>query len=180
MDPRISKKFQALEKQRNRLLNDLNRLTPEQLSFSPAPGKWSIEQVLFHLIQAEQGTIQYMGKKMQADALPRAGLVSAVKSLALTIALRSPLKFKVPQKIAPPQQTPGYGELVRQWQEIRQSLAAFLEALPRERTRSAIFRHPVIGYINIFQTMNFFQEHIAHHIKQIRRIRNATNFPPGG
>ncbi len=180
MDPKIAKKFQALENQRNDLLNELNQLTPEQLSFSPVPDRWSIEQVLYHLIQSEQGTMQYLGKKIQAEALPRAGLVSAVKSLSLTIALRSPLKFKAPQRIAPPQQPPHYGELVREWENIRQSLGEFLEVLPRERNHSVIFRHPVIGYINIFQTLRFLQEHIAHHIKQIQRIRSAPNFPSGG
>ncbi|RMF58455.1 MAG: hypothetical protein D6748_08640, partial [Calditrichaeota bacterium] len=64
-----------------------------------------------------------------------------------------------------------------QWDEVREDIFQFLEALPASRTRVVIFRHAMIGYINIYQTLNFFRDHLAHHIKQIRRIQKSPNFP---
>ncbi|RMF60717.1 MAG: DinB family protein, partial [Calditrichaeota bacterium] len=66
MEPRLHKKWESLENQRKRLIEKLKPLSEAQLSHSPAPGSWSINEVLNHVIQSESGTLGYMRKKSQA------------------------------------------------------------------------------------------------------------------
>lgn len=177
MNPKVEKNFRKLEAQRKQLLAELQPLNEIQLSFSSGDGVWSINQVLMHLLQAEIGTLQYMQKKNQADQLPRAGFGSMFRSKMLTAVLRSPLRFKAPKRIGEPPKSASREDILQTWDETREQLHRFLTDLSNERIKSAIFYHPRGGYFNVFHTLQFFNEHIKHHKKQIKRIQNAQHFP---
>ncbi len=176
MNPRVEKQFSKLEAQRKKLFAELNRLSESQLSASAGDGVWSINQVLMHLLQAEQGTLKYMRKKNQADTLPPAGFGAFFRSTMLTLVLRSPLRFKAPKRIGEPSSTASFAEIFQAWDETREQIRHFLADLPETRLKSAIFFHPRGGYFNVFHTLQFFIEHIKHHKKQIKRIQNTQHF----
>lgn len=177
MNSNVEKSFRKLEAQRKQLLTELQSLNETQISFSSGDGVWSINQVLMHLLQAEKGTLQYMQKKNQAVTLPRAGLGASFRSKMLTAVLRSPFRYKAPKRIGEPPKSASRSDILQTWDETREQLYRFLRGLPNERIKSAIFYHPRGGYFNVFHTLQFFNEHIKHHKKQIRRIQNAQHFP---
>jgi hypothetical protein len=171
MIPKLQLRFDTLENSRRVLLESLETLDEAQLQFQPEAGKWSIIEVLHHLLLSEQRTYSYMMKKNQAESLPKSGMGAALRSAALTLGLRLPLKYKSPQKISPPERGIPFPQLKGEWDASRRDLRQFLDSLPAERTRQLIFRHPVGGYFNIFHTLDFFEEHFRHHLKQIDRIQ---------
>jgi len=64
LDKKLKHYFAQLEQQKNNLLNELSSLSVEKLNSAPA-GKWSITQIVAHLITVERLSIQYMQKKIQ-------------------------------------------------------------------------------------------------------------------
>ena len=178
MDAKLEKIFERLEKERIRLFNSLNSLTESQFRHKPAPGKWSIGEIVHHLLLSEQGSYRYMTRKNQAESLPRLGLPAAFRSAALTASLRLPLKYKAPNVASiQPSGEASWDTLKEDWEETRKNLREFIDALPRERMKAAIYRHPYAGYFTVYQTLKFFEEHFQHHLKQIERIRAADGFP---
>jgi uncharacterized protein YciI len=50
MREELQRQLDKLDKQRRALLEGLETLTAEQVAFTPGPGKWSIGQVIEHLV----------------------------------------------------------------------------------------------------------------------------------
>ena len=176
MDSRLQRQFEQMEAVRESVFDMLKFYSPDQLAFKPAPDKWSVIQVLQHLLISEQGTYQYLTRKNQAESLPDAGWGAGVRSRLLKVGLLSPLRFKVPKQLTQPPGGQPFEVLMRDWREVREALREFAAALPRERLKSAIFRHPFVGYLTLSQTFDFIDKHVRHHRRQIRRILNAPGF----
>ncbi|MBK7650092.1 MAG: DinB family protein [Flammeovirgaceae bacterium] len=63
MNSRLEELFDDLEVQREELLQGLKQISAEVLQKHPA-GKWSIAQILAHLIASEQLSVAYLNKKV--------------------------------------------------------------------------------------------------------------------
>lgn len=177
MVPAIKKKFEALERQRAQLLHDLQALSPTQLNRTPAPGQWSVSQVVAHLITAERLSVKYIEKKIQGVAQTGdTGWQEAMKMVVLQISQRLPgLKFKAPRHVK--KNTPGYtslAELEAAWADCRTELAALLEQIPAKYLHRKIYKHPRAGYLNILQGLAFFGEHTTHHLPQIKKLMRGA------
>src|SRR5688572_13098600 len=142
---------------------------------SPAEGVWSIVQVVGHVTLAEEATLAYLRKKMQAPAaIPPAGPMSWVRMVAVAAVLRSPVRRKAPAAAADPPASVGLAEASARWDRVRAEWAASLDAFPPELAGRAVFRHPFAGRMSIAHTLGFMQEHQRHHERQIARLRPAS------
>ena len=59
----IQEKFDGLEKKHQDLLQRLNSLSSDVLSFKAGPDKWSIVEVVEHLVIAEKGLIEQLASE---------------------------------------------------------------------------------------------------------------------
>ena len=67
--------FSELENQRIEILNQVRGLTLEKFNYTPSPEKWSISQILTHILVAEQLSVGYMKKKaLGIDQLKNSGV----------------------------------------------------------------------------------------------------------
>ena len=66
METKLKKKFELMEKDKIAIFQKIKGLDNDLLNSPPEPGKWSIIQILHHLIQAEEGTLNYIKKKTQS------------------------------------------------------------------------------------------------------------------
>lgn len=175
----VEKQFKSIEEQRKNLLDEIAKLSHTQQNFKPAPEAWSILQVVNHLLYAETNVVKYMLKKIQGIAtVEKAGVQAKVRSAVLNTFLKSPLKFKAPKAAMPAQEEVYIFEnLRRQWNEVRAEFGKILDQLNPADAEKLLFKHPISGKFNIYQTMSFLQEHIAHHIRQIGRIKSDPGFP---
>jgi len=174
MNVELRKQFNKLEKLTAELIGAIENTTTAQLHQSP-PGKWSLSQVFAHLITAEQLSVQYLKKKIQvieeqpntglAEALrqPNTGLAEALKMWVLILSQRLPLKFKAPKVVV--DHTAAYAdvaEILTAWSKTRMELKELLDRISDDQLKRKIYKHPVVGKLNMVQTVRFFREHIIH------------------
>lgn len=171
MNPSFEPVFQALEQQREALISSLKNIPEEKYNTPAFPGKWSISQILTHLLTSEKLSLGYLKKKAQGiDAVKDSGLVENVRLWLLIISQRIPLKYKAPKVMV--ENTPPampLPELVEEWSTVREELKQFLVNMEDKHVRRVIYKHPIAGRLDVRQTMIFFREHIIHHTPQIKR-----------
>lgn len=179
MIPQLEKHFSAMETQRTSLFQQISKLSATQLYYKPSPDSWSIIETMHHVYLSELGTYRFIAKKIpHATSLPRATCSNFLKTWLLKIMLRSPIKFKVPSR-APvwPSADIKIDELMIQWNELHKQFADLLNTIDLPSAEKQWFKHPVIGYMNIYQTLDFLKEHFQHHLRQLERIKNSPQFP---
>lgn len=169
--------FDELQSQHEEILNSIKDISSEMFNKQPAPGKWSINQILMHIITSEKLSLGYMKKKSQGiNKLGNSGLGEKLRLWLLIVSQRLPLKYKAPKQLE--QNTPqanSVADLIAQWKQLRTELAAFLDTIDEKNVSKVIYKHPFAGRFSAKQTLIFFREHIIHHHPQITRILNNPN-----
>ncbi len=171
MNSRLAQLFNRLEEDRNSLVEQVEKLTLEQYHQS-LNGKWSIQQILSHLMISERLSLQYMTKKVQGiDHAGNTGLKEELKMIGLKLSQRLPFKFKAPKglnEITPANLSVQH--LKSQWAQDRQHLKKFLEQIQEDQLKKKIYRHVRVGLLNVQQALIFFREHYIHHLPQIKKL----------
>lgn len=169
MSPLIHPIFQSLENQRHALLRSLREIPHERLNHQ-RNNKWSVNQILSHLITAERLSVSYLNKKIQGiEAAADTGFVEELKMLALKISQRLPLKFKAPRVVV--ENTPtetSFEKLEEEWTAVRLELKLVLERVEDRHIKRKIYRHVRAGMLNVQHALQFLKEHVGHHTPQIR------------
>lgn len=171
MNARVKPLFDRLEVQRDQLQHLIKDLSDVELNKHP-PEKWSIAQVISHLIASEQLSVGYLNKKMLGiQTAEKSGLKEDLKMLLLIVSQRLPFKFKAPRTIV--ENTPVYGsvdQLISAWDKTRVDLKEVLQKFEDDQINLKIFKHPRAGMLNIQQAIRFFREHIIHHTPQVKNL----------
>ena len=169
MNAKIESAFVKLEQQRNYILKRVSEMSIEKYQFG-SQDKWAVSQVIAHLITSERLSLMYMKKKAQGiDQAGDSGFAETLKTLVLKLSQRLPVKYKAPKFIVA--NTPEALTLEKatiHWQQVRQELKVFAEAISEKNIHKKIFKHPVAGMLDIIQAMDFLYEHIRHHWPQIK------------
>ena len=171
MTTRLQQLFDIIEKDRLALVARIVSISPERFHHSTGI-RWSIAQIIAHLITSERLTLQYMQKKiLGVSTLSDSGFREEVKMAMLKMSQRLPLKFTAPALIL--RLTPSYEtvtDAIADWSAERLALLKFLDTISNELLKKKIYRHPVTGYMNIQHAILFFREHFHHHLPQIYRL----------
>jgi hypothetical protein len=162
--------FNALEHQRLALLEEAKSRTSQQLN-NRKNNKWSISQIVGHLVQAERMSVGYMAKKINAiKEVDNTGFWGEIKLLVFIASQRLPFKYKAPKNLGDkPPSYADFASLERDWNASREQLKQFLETVPDWGLNKNIYRHPVMGRCSVVHALKFFREHIIHHYPQIKR-----------
>ncbi|MEL6675019.1 MAG: DinB family protein [Bacteroidota bacterium] len=174
MNEKLAKAYKKIEQQRLGIMAELAAYSHETINTPPAPGKWSIAQILTHLILTEQGSLGYWSKKLQApEKIPPVGFSAKVKYWLFTTYYKLGLtfiKFKAPTFSSQvPAETP-LNELDANWKKLRQQLKKVAEETPIEVLNKGMLRHLIVGRIDMGRVIGFYHTHVNHHHKQIRNI----------
>lgn len=173
----MNKAFQSiyheLEHQRTTIIDQVKNLSVEKFNHTPFPGKWSISQILTHILVAEQLSVGYMKKKaLGIEQVKNSGLSAAFRLQLLIISQRiATIKYKAPSVVLA-NTPPAFplAELISRWELHRQDLKVFLDSMEDRNVKKIIYKHPVAGRFDARQAMVFFREHINHHWPQIQRL----------
>lgn len=157
---------------RKLLLSELEGMSPEQLSVSQNES-WSAIQVIEHIIWSETGTLGYMKKKTSSgwEGLSLTSDEENLKSSMLNARLVSEEKYKAPAILPDPEGKKSIDELVAEWNLLREDLSKFINGLDENFYDRLVFKQPIAGPLNLFQTLQFLNHHLRHHIPQIKRIK---------
>lgn len=136
----------------------LESVPPHDRTWSPAPGEWSPQEVLAHLLHVETAVIPVRVRRMlEADG--------------------APLATAEPASASPQPTTPA--ELLAAWQSARAENLAFLRTLtPTQLDRSG--EHPRYGRITAREHITEWAYHDLEHLRQLYAIVEARLYPDIG
>lgn len=171
MLPQLRQRFDAIEERRNSLLSRLRAENEDRLRYHPAPGSWSMLQVVQHLVLLEQIVLKAMMKGARPGVRRR--WWHRIGAWMMAFVFRYGFRVSAPtRKVVPLDDTP-LGESARPWAELRAQMAAFLETATPDSATALGFRHPLAGPLDLAGTLDFVATHHDHHLRQIGRIETA-------
>lgn len=167
-----------LAKIHNRLtlmqIEDLDRLSafPDtDLQKETSQSKWSAVQVLNHLYMTEKGTLNFLEKSQnQPEGLHKVNLKNRMRAFLLQRFLKSKKKAKAPAKLPDPKNDTSLEELKSKFDRLHHQHQEFLDKLPSNIFGKTVFRHPVVGWMEINDVYKFLANHWVHHRHQLERI----------
>lgn len=172
MHAKLEQQFKELESTKANYLLLFEELTEEKLNQAPEPGKWSMLEVVAHILSSESRSLGYLKKKMLGiNEVKKARLKSSLGSGLLKVALRLPLKYKAPKVLDNPNGPYKPDEMIKEWEQVRVELKELLTKISDEHINKQIFKHPSAGKMNIVQAMGFLNLHLKRHLAQVRKVR---------
>jgi uncharacterized damage-inducible protein DinB len=171
VNTRLHQLYESLEAQRLHLMDSIKNLSSEKLNYQPE-GKWSINQIIAHLISAEKISVMYLNKKIQGiDEVENSGFFQESKMMGLIVSQRLPFKFKAPKVVVEnTSASTNLKELEQEWNSVRNEMKTLLEKIKDNQVKRMIYKHVRAGKLNIQHALIFFREHIIHHHPQIKRL----------
>ncbi|MFZ6052189.1 DinB family protein [Halocola ammonii] len=175
MNKDIENQLDALEKSKNEMLSILSQWSEEELNQKPDDKSWSALQVVEHVMGSEKGTLGYMKKKTQAspEDLPEATEENRLASIQLNEVLKSTKRYEKPDVMPEPEGKFSFDQYTEEWNKLNLAYRDFFENLDNAYLDRQVFRHPFSGMLSARQTIDFLINHIAHHIHQLNRIKQA-------
>ncbi|TVR19127.1 MAG: DinB family protein [Balneolaceae bacterium] len=175
MKRKLYQAYDKLERQREKILQKTEGLNGDQLSRNPAEGKWSILQILAHLVKAESLSLTFIERSYSRySELPDAGISSAIRFQLLKWGLKLPISYKAPAMADTTGYNPDFDELINDWEKVRDRLKLFIEECDDASLGKSVYKHPRAGDLNVLQATKFMQFHVAHHEKQLENLITAV------
>ncbi len=172
MNAKVKQKFETLEELRKYLYDVTQDLSEEEVNINFEFGKWSIAQLFYHLYLVDKGTFEAVTNRMKLQVNHhQSGLKEKLRMKLLEFLLSMPLKFKAPKHVSQsiPEEV-DFNKLKEDWVDVRQGWQLLLNVQNDEQLKYTLFKHPVIGPIDIFQTLDFIKAHHKHHLPQVKRL----------
>ena len=169
------KRLKNLDSKTSKLFKKLEFFSYNKLSFSDE--KWSVLQILFHIWLAEISSEKYIRTKIQyPETIIKTPVSSYIKAFLTKYFLLLGFTINAPKVTAEFPDKISLKELQNNWKNSRSSFSKLIEELNQKNlSEKAIFRHALMGRINLSLTLFFFELHFNHHLKQInKRINSFT------
>ncbi|MCH8325908.1 MAG: DinB family protein [Bacteroidetes bacterium] len=176
MKNKFLRKYEILQSDKTKFLNFLDNFNNEMLNLKPNKDKWSLAQILFHIIKGEQYTlISFLNSLKPETKLKTVRIITSIKSFFLNSALKTNFKFKAPPIVQKVPESININELLNKWNELRIGINKVCLNMPKDTFNKGVFKHPYIGMINLNQTLDFLIYHLKHHLKQVEKISMSLN-----
>ena len=166
--------LQDLERHRLTLFDDLSSLNQAQLNYSKKG--WSIKEILYHTWLVEESSEKYIRTKTKfPETILKIKCSTYLRLFLVKLFLQLGLKAKAPMATQLFPKEINLKELNNKWATSRRSFDSLITELKEKKLNNkAVFRHPLIGIININLTLAFFEFHFKHHQKQINTLKKQV------
>jgi hypothetical protein len=163
--------FNRIELQRKWIEDFIHSREISLLNRRPAPGKWSIPEIVQHIYISEKLTLEYLKKKLSfSPEFRKSGISTSVRFRLLIFAMWQPFKLKAPSAADVHNDHIDVAEILRLWAEQRKELIAFITNLPDTMINVEFYKHPVAGKLRLDHMLRLFYHHAERHLGQIKRI----------
>ena len=170
MNTQLEKQFTELETERKNLFSDLKKYSDEVINKKPSPAKWSVAEVIAHLITAEEMSLKYLSKKIQDTSKEgEESFKNKYRWLLVQIVFTFNIKFKAPEIVEPNMGYQTLSDLEGKWSNIRYQTLQALQKLSEEEANKTLWKHALAGKMNLHHMVQFFGVHYNRHKKQIER-----------
>ncbi|MCF3108454.1 DinB family protein [Niabella sp. CC-SYL272] len=163
-------------KTKQRLLNDVQKLSDAQLNYKPDSTRWSVAQCIEHIALAENGIWQWCMMTLKNDSamliMPERPLTN--EQLIAGVTDRSK-KAQAPEVLRPGNQFTGAKEALAAYVSKRDSIIQFLRTT-QEPMETHYMQTPA-GTLNVFQGFLLLAAHSERHTLQIEEVMKSPGFP---
>ena len=167
---RLDERLEAFNERRGALLDEMEALDPAKLVAKPLAGKWSMLEIIEHLVLAERAVLQGLPDPSRLSERER-GLKHRFRYPIVMFVLRYGIPVRVPSPAMVPQGDRTLDELRRLWDENQRWIRAYTGHLDQTGLRRCVFEHPVAGPLSVEQALHMVQVHLDTHMRQIRRLQ---------
>lgn len=164
----IKSRFVRLEDRRRSLIDLLRSLREDHIIRKPDPDRWSLLQILQHILLGERGmrlSEQALRDNPIRGQLKPGKLIEVVRDI-----LDRDVAVDVPDARLEPDGKTSLDELFGQWEEERRLMADLLETVSPETCKTVMFSHPAAGPMPAEETLDLALSHFDHHQRQIERL----------
>ncbi|MCX6198785.1 MAG: DinB family protein [Bacteroidetes bacterium] len=170
MNAQLEKQFLQLEEERKTLFSDLKNYTDDIINKKPSSEKWSVAEVIVHLITAEEMSLKYLSKKIQDTSKEsEESFKNKYRWLLVKLVFAFNIKFKAPEIVEPKMGYQSLADLETKWSNVRNQTLSVLQKLSDEETNKTLWKHALAGKMNLHHMVQFFGVHYNRHKKQIER-----------
>jgi hypothetical protein len=165
-----------LNETRDRLLGATRGLSPAQLQFQPAPGRWSVAECLEHIVFVED---RILGRISAALAEPpntakRSAFAGSDDELLGRVTDRGDRR-QAPEIVRPTGRWP-HDRLIPEFEAVRKRSAEFA-ASARVNLRHYFLPHPFFGDLDCYQYLLLIGGHSDRHCAQAEEVMSTRGFP---
>jgi hypothetical protein len=169
----IDHRLRSIEAKRARLIDLLSGIEPARLAAHPRPGKWSIQEILEHLVLAEVDVFGDPARLGQQTPRPR-----RTKDRILYLVVMFILRFNISVSVPSPAMSPKGGlsltDVRVQWEANHDRLRAWIASSDRSLLDRPLFRHPVAGPMTTAQSLRMLEVHLDRHVRQIDALVSSA------
>jgi hypothetical protein len=166
-----------LRRSEARLAEAVGGLTPAQAGFRTGPERWSIAEVLEHLVVWEGFMLGAIRGALEMPAEPeKQAAVAGKDALALGLATSRDQPLKSREAARPTGIWTNVGEMLAEFHARRARTVEFAEATPVDLRRH-FFTHVAFGDLDCYQWLVAMGQHTLRHVAQIEEIKAAGGFP---
>jgi hypothetical protein len=165
----IQQQYDSLTLKLEALLQHLDSLSGEELSFKAGPDRWSVVQVVEHLVIAEKSLLKQLSTHVPTSTLDPEAKTPEKHQTVIKVMERD-IEVDVPHESLEPHGNIALEDLLNQWNDIRAKLPGWLAEIKPEKKDDPVFQHPYGGPLDIADTLQFFEVHFDNHMRHIDRI----------
>ncbi|MBI4246511.1 MAG: DinB family protein [Candidatus Rokubacteria bacterium] len=167
--------WNELQAVRADVLREVETLSQKQADWKPSERDWSVGEVIHHLTVAEIATGK-LTTKLTREAEAAGALRPFSADFREIKPLPAPMSMEAPASVWPTHGRP-IAELIESMNAIRQRSRQSIEKLATLDPRPLVFKHPLLGDLDLAQWWMLQGLHDQIHLGQIRDIKAAAGFP---
>jgi hypothetical protein len=159
------------------VLQEIEGLSQAQAEWKPGEKDWSVGEIVHHLIIAEIATGKLTTKLTRdAEAAGTATPLPADLREFPPMSARAAASANAPEVVWPQTGRPIAG-LIDEMKSTRARSRQSMDKLAAIDPRPLVFKHFVLGDLNLAQWWELQAQHDGIHVKQIRDVKASPGFP---
>jgi hypothetical protein len=167
--------IELLEKSEQELMQAISGLTDQQWSFKPGPDRWSVGEVVEHIVLADALLFETAIKSLDSAPNPKWETILAKTSLIKKAIPDRSRKVDAPAAIKP-QQAATRAALLARFKEQRAKTMAYVRDTDKP-LKAHTAANPFFGDLNAHQWLIYIPLHHLRHNQQIAEVKASPGFP---
>lgn len=160
-----------------RLLEVVDGLTPEQWRFHEMPERWSIAEIVEHLVLFEGFILDAIANALAAPVeLGKKAQAAGKEPLVQGLADARDTKFNAREVVRPVGAWSSAAELTAEFRKARAGTVAFAAETDAD-LRDHFFPHIAFGDLDCYQWLVVLAQHTLRHVLQIEEIKADSAYP---
>lgn len=169
----LIRRLDSIENKRDRLMDRLAEMDAGRMAARPRPDKWSIQEIVEHLVLSEGGVFGDLEELGDRTSLRRGAKHLLLYQLVMLI-LRFDIPVRVPSRSMIPRGELALPELGVRWEANHRQMRQWITTADPAQLDQPLFRHPVAGPMTIAQSLRMLEVHLDRHTRQIRAIERRS------